>query len=166
MHIEVRESGIKCDNPMCDFRQEIPFEDRIKWIGRPCPKCGENLLTRADFEKSQELYDFLADPKWERLEEEIRNAYPEQKMKQIAVSFLQQREDNGKDSLTIRINEAGEEENPPIIKRIDAVLGVIDKTLESIDRYADCTLRMCFIRDMTSIRDMVKEMRACAEVGA
>jgi predicted nucleic acid-binding Zn-ribbon protein len=112
MQVEVKQSTIKCDNPMCDFRQGIPFEDRIKWIDRPCPKCGENLLTRADFEKSQELYDFLTDPKWEKLEEDISNANSGQNIKQIAISFIQQRENDGKDSLTIKVKEADAEESP------------------------------------------------------
>jgi predicted RNA-binding Zn-ribbon protein involved in translation (DUF1610 family) len=69
MKVSVEESAVKCDNPACGFEQAIPFEDHEKWIDRPCPNCGENLITREDFEKSQALYDLLNDPLWEELEE-------------------------------------------------------------------------------------------------
>lgn len=43
-------SGIKCDNPNCDYRNnEVRFEDYAKWIDKPCPKCGQNLLTQQDY---------------------------------------------------------------------------------------------------------------------
>lgn len=44
-------SGIKCDNPECDFRDDtVKFEDYPQWLNRPCPMCGANLLTQADFD--------------------------------------------------------------------------------------------------------------------
>jgi len=42
--------GIQCDNPQCTFKEEnIPFEDYAEWLERPCPECGEILLTEEDF---------------------------------------------------------------------------------------------------------------------
>ena len=42
--------GIKCDNPSCDWEdQEATLEDYKKWIGKGCPKCGENVLTEEDY---------------------------------------------------------------------------------------------------------------------
>jgi ssDNA-binding Zn-finger/Zn-ribbon topoisomerase 1 len=128
MQIEAKQSTIKCKNPMCDFQQQvILFEDCIRWIDQPCPECGENLLTRADFKKAKELYDFLVNPKLEKLreklEEEIRNAYPGQK--QIAFSFLLQWENNGKYSMTVRVKKAGEEEKLFIIKRLGIGMKII-----------------------------------------
>ena len=38
--------GIKCDNPSCTYVNEaVTITDSPDWINRPCPLCGENLLT-------------------------------------------------------------------------------------------------------------------------
>ena len=43
-------SGIKCDNPECSYRDdEVKYEDYIHWLNKPCPECGSNLLTEADY---------------------------------------------------------------------------------------------------------------------
>lgn len=48
--------GLKCDNPECDYQDKtIPVENFIAWVNRPCPKCGSNLLTQADYENVQTL---------------------------------------------------------------------------------------------------------------
>lgn len=45
--------GIKCDNPKCDFvNMSVEFVDYKKWIDKPCPKCGENLLTKECYIKN------------------------------------------------------------------------------------------------------------------
>lgn len=42
-------SGIKCDNTSCDFADDtVKFEEYEDWLDKPCPKCGENLLTEED----------------------------------------------------------------------------------------------------------------------
>ena len=47
-------SGIKCDS--CDYRNpDIVFNDYDNWLNKPCPKCGENLLTQADYDTVQVL---------------------------------------------------------------------------------------------------------------
>jgi predicted nucleic acid-binding Zn-ribbon protein len=49
--------GIKCDNPDCDYRNEdVQLSDYEKWLNKPCPKCGNNLLTQADYETAQALF--------------------------------------------------------------------------------------------------------------
>lgn len=46
---EVNIRGIKCDS--CDYNDEnVPFSDYPKWVNKPCPECGENLLTQADYD--------------------------------------------------------------------------------------------------------------------
>jgi len=46
---ELQITGIKCDNTDCDYRDdEADFEDYESFLNKPCPKCGENLLTEAD----------------------------------------------------------------------------------------------------------------------
>jgi predicted RNA-binding Zn-ribbon protein involved in translation (DUF1610 family) len=55
-NIELFGGGLKCDNPECDYvNMEIPRSEYEKWINKPCPKCGENLLTEDDYMKSQFL---------------------------------------------------------------------------------------------------------------
>lgn len=52
-------SGLKCDNPSCDYKDDaIDSEDYAKWIGCPCPKCGENLLTVEDYLAVRRMDDF------------------------------------------------------------------------------------------------------------
>ena len=54
--LEINIGGIKCDNPNCDFMDtSVKVEDYDKWLNRPCPKCGENLLTDDDYRNVQFL---------------------------------------------------------------------------------------------------------------
>lgn len=42
--------GIKCDNPNCTYRDDsVKPEEYPNYLNRPCPICGQNLLTEADF---------------------------------------------------------------------------------------------------------------------
>lgn len=44
--------GIKCDNPDCNFKDmAVKFEDYEEYVNKPCPLCGENLLTQQDYDK-------------------------------------------------------------------------------------------------------------------
>jgi hypothetical protein len=53
---EISISGIKCDN--CDYRDDtVLFVDYPKWVNKPCPKCGENLLTQKDYDDCLKLTD-------------------------------------------------------------------------------------------------------------
>lgn len=46
--------GIKCD--ACDYKDmTVPREDYPHWLNKPCPKCGANLLTEADFNTLKRL---------------------------------------------------------------------------------------------------------------
>lgn len=48
--IEMKNGGIKCDNPYCNFRDDsAKVEDCKQWLNKPCPKCGQNLLTEKDY---------------------------------------------------------------------------------------------------------------------
>ena len=48
-NIEFIGGGIVCDNPACDYEDNtVLVEDYKNWINKPCPKCGENLLTEQD----------------------------------------------------------------------------------------------------------------------
>jgi hypothetical protein len=49
--IEIKNmGGIKCDNPLCDYvNKDVHITDYIDYINKPCPCCGENLLTEEDY---------------------------------------------------------------------------------------------------------------------
>lgn len=53
---------IICDNPECDFTEEIASKDIIKFRNKPCPICEQNLLTDKDlytYIKMIEYVDFI-----------------------------------------------------------------------------------------------------------
>ena len=42
-------SGIQCDNQTCDYHDDdVKHSDYGSWLNKPCPKCGDNLLTEVD----------------------------------------------------------------------------------------------------------------------
>lgn len=50
--INVGSSGkgqIVCDNPSCDFAQEVSNEETGQWVNVKCPKCDAVLLTPEDY---------------------------------------------------------------------------------------------------------------------
>lgn len=48
--------GIKCDNPECNYKDmSVKYEDYPKWIDKPCPCCGSNLLTKHDYNVTKTL---------------------------------------------------------------------------------------------------------------
>lgn len=55
-NVEIQESALKCDNSNCDWTgPDINFPEYKEWVNRPCPKCGENLLTMDDYERVEIL---------------------------------------------------------------------------------------------------------------
>ena len=47
--MEIKTGGIKCD--FCDFsNMSVPVWEYSKWLNKPCPKCGKNLLTESDYQ--------------------------------------------------------------------------------------------------------------------
>jgi phage FluMu protein Com len=53
--------GIKCDH--CDWRNlTVERADYKDWLNRPCPKCGANLLTQADYDAVCDLEKIAANP--------------------------------------------------------------------------------------------------------
>lgn len=56
MKFDVEISGLKCDNPSCDYVDPtIHVEDYEKYVNAPCPKCGANLLTEQDYQIVQKM---------------------------------------------------------------------------------------------------------------
>ena len=58
--MKVNFHGIKCDNPKCDFvDMTVEYKDyKRKWLNKPCPKCGDNLLTKADMKTCKKIVRF------------------------------------------------------------------------------------------------------------
>ncbi len=55
-NVEIISGGLKCDNPKCDWRDDtIAVDTYAQWVDKPCPKCGENLLTEEDYRNAQTL---------------------------------------------------------------------------------------------------------------
>lgn len=55
--MEFEISGIKCDTSHCNYRDDnVKFEDYPKWINKPCPVCGGNLLTQSDYDTCVTMY--------------------------------------------------------------------------------------------------------------
>lgn len=53
-------SGIKCDNPQCSYHNEsVKLEEYPQWIDKPCPICGENLLTKENYDACMIYIDTL-----------------------------------------------------------------------------------------------------------
>jgi len=49
-------SLVICDNPNCDYA--VPYTDEtelVSFINKPCPKCGNNLLTIEDYLQHRNL---------------------------------------------------------------------------------------------------------------
>lgn len=72
-NVEILSEGLKCDNSGCDWKDTtINFENYGDWINRPCPKCGENVLTFQDYKNAEmlrEMYNYLNSLTPEQIEE-------------------------------------------------------------------------------------------------
>jgi hypothetical protein len=54
--VELNIYGIKCD--ACDFSDmSVKVEEYSEWVNKPCPKCGANLLTEADYNNVKMLME-------------------------------------------------------------------------------------------------------------
>ena len=50
--------GIKCDNEKCDYADPtVQYEEYPNWINKPCPACGENLLTEKAYKDVKMIMD-------------------------------------------------------------------------------------------------------------
>lgn len=56
--ITLTANGIKCDH--CDYRDaSVLLEDIGEWVDKPCPKCGSNLLTKADYDSVVQIQELV-----------------------------------------------------------------------------------------------------------
>lgn len=50
--------GIKCDNEECDYVDPtVQYEEYPNWLNKPCPMCGENLLTEKAYQDTKMIMD-------------------------------------------------------------------------------------------------------------
>lgn len=86
--IEMNIGGLQCDNPKCNYNNmDIKVEDYEQWLNKPCPKCGDNLLT----------------------EEDYRNTLFLIKMVEVANSIYPKREDSEEvATMTVKMNGSGD----------------------------------------------------------
>ena len=56
LHIEC--GGIVCDNPKCSYEnKDARLHEYKQYLNKPCPKCGENLLTQENMDTISYLID-------------------------------------------------------------------------------------------------------------
>lgn len=59
--VEQTAFGIKCDNPECDWRDmSVHASEYSEWVNAPCPRCGANLMTTANYRAFQRLKRVVA----------------------------------------------------------------------------------------------------------
>jgi hypothetical protein len=57
LEFEIR--GLKCD--YCDYRDDsVKFTEYLSSIGKKCPKCGNNLLTKKEYDDCVKIYIKMA----------------------------------------------------------------------------------------------------------
>lgn len=75
--------GLKCDNPACDHSEpDILFDEYAERVERPCPKCGEPLLTKADYDAVCQLVQLT-----HLLGGDINGEMPEGDIAQLSMSL-------------------------------------------------------------------------------
>jgi ssDNA-binding Zn-finger/Zn-ribbon topoisomerase 1 len=54
--VEVEVVGLKCDNPTCGhIIKDIPESRYESYIGRPCPSCGDMILSQQEFDDYERM---------------------------------------------------------------------------------------------------------------
>ncbi len=49
-------TGIKCDTVGCGYEDDTAkFEEYDRWLNKPCPDCGGNLLTQTDLDATKAI---------------------------------------------------------------------------------------------------------------
>lgn len=60
-NIEIQSMGLQCDSESCDYIDYDYIQDQIEsYINKPCPKCGENLLTEQDYKNQMLLLNLIS----------------------------------------------------------------------------------------------------------
>lgn len=58
--IKLKFKGLQCDNPNCDWKDDsIKFNESIKYLNKPCPMCGSNLLSYESHASTMKLIKYV-----------------------------------------------------------------------------------------------------------
>ena len=97
-NVEYHVQGIQCDNTQCDYVDEdVKYEDYPEWLNKPCPKCGENLLTEADYNllklviKTAEFVNELDFPEDDREEKDLKKLTIDVHNKTLEISDIDEK---------------------------------------------------------------------------
>ena len=77
--VQVKYTGIKCDNEECGWEDKTVTDDQYQnYIDKPCPCCGENLLTREAYENVMRMKAFVM-----QANEWIKENVPQEKIDEV-----------------------------------------------------------------------------------
>lgn len=89
-NLDIDIHGLKCDNPNCDYEDmSVPLEDYEKSIGKPCPNCGQSLLTQEDYDEVVKMIDAV----------DVINSFTEEDLNKIVGNLSQEEIDAALDVL-------------------------------------------------------------------
>jgi hypothetical protein len=94
-------SGLKCDS--CDYSDpSVKLEDYEKSIGKPCPKCGESLLTQEDYDGVMQIVQAV----------EMLNGFSDADLDAIAGNLSEDEIDGALDMMNqLKMTKTGETED-------------------------------------------------------
>lgn len=100
---ELEISGLKCDNPNCNYHDpSVPLSDYEKSINKPCPDCGESLLTQDDYDQVMQMVKAV----------EIMNSYSPEELEKMAANLSEEDIDKALDVMNqLKLKKVGEDEN-------------------------------------------------------
>lgn len=94
--------GLKCDNPNCEWNDmSIPFSDYENSINKPCPECGESLLSQEEYDEIIQIIQAM----------EILAGYSEEEINAIAAGLSEEEIDQALDKMNqLKMKKKGEDE--------------------------------------------------------
>lgn len=100
---EVDISGLKCDNPTCNYNDpSVPFSDYEQSINKPCPDCGESLLTQSDYDQVMQMVKAV----------ELMNTYSQEDLDKMAAGLSEEDIDKALDVMNkLKLKKTGEDED-------------------------------------------------------
>ena len=101
-HSDLEVGGLKCDNPNCDYSDmTVPFEDYESSVNKPCPKCGENLLTQEDYDQIVQLRNAV----------DILNSFSPEELEKISANLSPEEIDSALDMMNLlKVKSKGQDE--------------------------------------------------------
>lgn len=89
-NIDLNISGLKCDNPNCNYDDpNVPLSDYESSINKPCPDCGESLLSQDDYDQTMQMVQAI----------ELMNSLSPEEIEKISANLTQDDIDAGLDMM-------------------------------------------------------------------